>query len=175
MGSGPILFHDVLWKRVEPVASTLIPTSCTCSRHYLAFKIREAVRHMSSSFTFKHNATKFQKILVDLASCSLFFKLRLLSQSFCIFACTQTPRFVWTNPKKAYKHSLSVNFHKLVVDFHSHADSAALRSNHFLLVDRFFDGEVLFNGHAVTQNYVFVVFQSEAIKEQFPRLIDHTC
>ena len=46
----------------------------------------------------------------------------------------------------------------------SYADSAAVRSNHFLLVDWLFDAKVLLNGHAVTQNYVFVVFQSEATK-----------
>ena len=65
---------------------------------------------------------------------------------------------------KAWKHSLLVNFHKFDVVSYSHADSAAVRSNHFLLVERLFDVKVLPNGHAVTQNYVFVVFQSEATK-----------
>ena len=67
-------------------------------------------------------------------------------------------------PKKAWQHSLSVNFHKFVVVSYCHADSVALRSNHFLLGEWLFDAKVLINSHAVTQNYVFVVFQSEATK-----------
>ena len=100
--------------------------------------------------------------MFDMASCSLIFEPRLLSQSFCMLACTQTPWFVYTKPKKARKHSSSVNFHKFCLVFCSHVDSAAVRSNHFLLVEWLFDAKVLLNGHAVTQNYVLVVFQSEA-------------
>ena len=88
--SEPILFRNVLWKRVEPVASNFCPPSCINTRHYLAFKLREAVRHMSSSFSFKHNATKVQK-LFDMVSCSLIFKLRLLFQSFSMLVCSQNP------------------------------------------------------------------------------------
>ena len=58
MRSEPILCHNVLWKRVEPVASTFRPPLFIYSQHYLAFKLREAVKHMSSSFSFKHIATK---------------------------------------------------------------------------------------------------------------------
>ena len=102
--------------------------------------------------------------MVDMASCSLTFKLRLLSQSFWMLACTQTPRFVQTNAKKAWQHCLSVNFHKYFVVPYSYADSVAVRSNNFLLVEWLFDAKVLLNSYAVTQNYVFVVFQSEATK-----------
>ena len=161
MRSEPVLFHNVFWNRVEPVASTFRPPSCIHSWHYLAFKLGKAVRHMSSSFSFKHIATKVKK-LVGFASCSLIFKQRLLSQSICMLACTQTPWFVYTIPKKAWKHSLSVNLPNFVLVSYSHADCVAVRSNHFLWVEWLFDAKVLFNGHAVTQNYVFVVFQSEA-------------
>ena len=34
------------------------PPSCIYTRHYLAFKLREAVRHLSSSFSLEHTATK---------------------------------------------------------------------------------------------------------------------
>ena len=81
-----------------------------------------------------------------------------------MLAFTQTPWLVWRNPKKAWKHSLSVIFHKFVVVSYSYADSVAVRLNHFLLVQWLFDAKVLLNGHDVTQNYVFVVFQSEATK-----------
>ena len=124
--SEPILFHNVLWKRVEQVASTFRPPSCINPRHYLAFMLREAVRHMSLSFSFKHIATKVIK-LVDMVSCSLIFKLRRQSQFFCMLACTQTPWFVYTNPKKAWKHSLSINFYKFVVVSYIHADPVAVR------------------------------------------------
>ena len=66
------------------------PTFCIYSWLYLAFKIREAVKHMSSSFSFKDIATKVKK-MVDMTSCSLTFKLTFLSQSFCMLASTQTP------------------------------------------------------------------------------------
>ena len=66
--------------------------------------------------------------------------------------------------KKAWKHNLFVIFHKFVVVSYSHADSVAVRLNHFLLVEWLFDVKVLLNGHAVMQNYVFVVFQSKATK-----------
>ena len=62
-------------------------------------------------------------------------------------------------PKKVWKHSLLVKFHIFVVVSHSYADSVAVRSNHFLLVEWLFDTNVLLNGQAVTQNYVFAVFQ----------------
>ena len=60
--SEPILFNNVLWKRAEPVASIFRPPSCIYSRLYLAFKIRQALKHMISSFSFKHIATKVKKI-----------------------------------------------------------------------------------------------------------------
>ena len=71
---------------------------------------------------------------------------------------------VYTNPKKAWKHSSFINFHKFVVLSYSHADSVAVRSNHFLFVELLVDEKVLLNGHAVTQNYIFELFQSEATK-----------
>ena len=37
----------------------------------------------------------------------------------------------------------------------------------FLLFEELFDAEVLLIGHAVTQSYVFVVFQSEATKNNW--------
>ena len=45
---------------------------------------------------------------------------------------------------------------------YSYADFVAVRSNNFLLVEWLFDAKVLLNGYAITQNYVFVVFKSEA-------------
>ena len=46
---------------------------------------------MSSSFSFKDIATTVKEKVVDVISCSLISKLRLLSQSFCELASTQTP------------------------------------------------------------------------------------
>ena len=68
-------------------------------------------------------------------------------------------------PEKTWEHNFSVNFQKFFVLCCSHADSAAVRSNHFLLVEWLFEANVLLTGHAVTQNYVFPVFQSEAPKD----------
>ena len=47
---------------------------------------------------------------------------------------------------------------------YSYADFVAVRSNNFLLVEWLFDAKVLLNGYVATQNYVFIVFQSEATK-----------
>ena len=68
--------------------------------------------------------------LVNRASFSLIFNLRLLSQTSCMFSCTQNPWFVKTKPKKAWKPSLSVKFNNIVVVFYNHAESVALPSNH---------------------------------------------
>ena len=99
-----------------------------------------------------------------MVSCSLIFKLRLLLQPICKLGCTETPWFVKTNPKKAWKHILIVNFREFHVVSYSHGYSDAVRSNHFLLVEWLVDAKVMLNGHAVTQNYVSVVFQSEATR-----------
>ena len=159
----PILFHNVLWKCVSPVASTFRPAFCIYSWHCLSFNLREAVRHMSSSFSFKHIATKFKK-MVDMASC--FFDLQTKTPvSIILYACLLSNSKICVDEiKKSIKHILIVNFHKFVVVSYSHAASVAVRSNHFWLVDWLVDAKVMLNGHAVTQNYVFVVYQSEATK-----------
>ena len=71
---------------------------------------------------------------------------------------------LWRETQKKPENTVLVNFLKFVVVSYSYADSVAVRSNHFLLVKWLFDAKVLLNGHAVTQNYVFVVFQSEATR-----------
>ena len=102
-----------------------------------------------------------------MASCSLIFKLRLLSDTLCtMFFCLSWNSIIWVDkPKKAKKHSLSVNFHKIALVFYSHADSVAVISNHFFIISVTFRRKILLNGHAVTQNYVFVVSHSETTGE----------
>ena len=119
---------------------------------------------MSLSFTFRQNATKVNN-LVDLSSCCLIFKLRLLSQNFCMLAWPQFSRFGYTNAKKAWVHSLSLNFHKFFVVSYSYEDSVAEHSKFFLLFEELFDEKILLVNHAVPQNYVFLVFQSEATEK----------
>ena len=83
--------------------------------------------------------------------------------SIIFYACLySTSKICVDKPKKAWKHSASVNFLYFFVVSYSHADSVAVLSNHFLLVEWLFDAELLLNAHAVTQNFVFKVFQSEA-------------
>ena len=69
---------------------------------------------MSSSFSFKHIATKVKK---NGRYGVMFFDFQTKTPvSIILYACcTQTPWFVWTNPKKAWKQSLIVNFHKFIV------------------------------------------------------------
>ena len=72
---------------------------------------------------------------------------------------------IWLDkPKENLQHSLSLHSYKFIVVSHSHADSVAVHSNDFLLFEWLYDGLVLLNGNAVTQNYDFVVFESEATK-----------
>ena len=59
--SSRLLFHNVIWKSEEPVASIFRSASCIFSPHCLTFKLGEAVRHMSSSFSFMHIATKVEE------------------------------------------------------------------------------------------------------------------
>ena len=74
-----------------------------------------------------------------------------------------TSKICVEKPKESLKtqSTCQLSLFFFVVSY-GHADSVAVRSNHFLLVEWLFDAKLLLNGHAVTQNYVFVVFQSEA-------------
>ena len=92
-----------------------------------------------------------------------------------MYACLYSNSMIYVDkPKKAWKHSLSVIFDKFVVVSYSHADSVAARSKHFLLLEWLLDANVLPNGHAVTQNSVFVVSQSEATRNKsHDKLIRH--
>ena len=57
---------------------------------------------------------------------------------------------------------------------YSYADSVAVCSNNFLLVKWLFNAKVVFIGYAVKQNYVFIVFQSEATRNiSHDLLIEH--
>ena len=66
------------------------------------------------------------------------------------------------------KESLKTVFLSIFINFcvvsYSGAVSIAVHSNHFLIVEQLSDAKVLLNGHAVAQNYVFVVFQPETTK-----------
>ena len=85
--------------------------------------------------------------------------------SMILYACLYSNAMICVHePKKAWKHSLFGNFHKFVAVSYSHADSVAVRSNHFLSAEWLFDAKVLLNGPAVTQNHIFVVFRSQATK-----------
>ena len=106
-----------------------LPPSIYC-RYYLVFILTESVRQICLSITFRHNATKDKK-LVDLASCSLIFKVRLLSQKVCMLAWPQIPWFGYTNAKKAWVHRTSLISHKLFVVSYSNADSVLVHSNYF--------------------------------------------
>ena len=60
----PILFDNVLLQRVDLVALAFLLPFCMYSGHYLAFKLKPVVRHMNSSFSFKHNATDVKSWLL---------------------------------------------------------------------------------------------------------------
>ena len=76
-----------------------------------------------------------------------------------LYACLSSNSMICVD-----EHSLSVNFHKFFILSYSCADYVAVHLNHFLIFELLFDAKVLLNGHAVAQNYNFVVFQSEATK-----------
>ena len=77
-------------------------------------------------------------------------------------ACLSSNSMIWVHKRK---ESLSTQFisqlSQVFVVSCSHADSVAEHLNYFLLFEELFDAKVLLIGHAVTQSYVFVVFQSE--------------
>ena len=74
------------------------PPSCIYTRNYLQFKLREAVRHISSSFSFKHNATKVQKWLIWLQNLWFWNQDSCLNSFVCLLVlklhdlCRQTQR-----------------------------------------------------------------------------------
>ena len=52
--------------------------------------------------------------------------------SIILYACLYSNSMICVDePKKSVKKILIVNFHKFVVVSYSHADSVAVRSNHF--------------------------------------------
>ena len=146
-------FHSVLWKRVGTVVSTFSPLFCTCSRHYLAFKLRGAVKHMISSYNLKHIATKLKKILMWLHvlrfsnwdSCFNHFVFLLVLKLHDL--CRQTQR----------KHETTVylsTFTIFCVVSLSSADSIAVPLNHFRIIEELSGAKLLLTGHALAQNYV---------------------
>ena len=173
MRSESILFHFVFWWRVGPVASNFRLHSCICCRYYLAFKLTEAVREMSLFITFRHNATKVKKF-VDLASCSLVFKLRLLSQKI-LYACLASNSMICVHRNKK---SLSTQIiSQLSQVFRGILQSCRVSCCAFklvLLFEELFDAKVQPIGHAVTQNYVFCSLSIKTNQWQFQWLIDQT-
>ena len=100
---------------------------------------------MSSAFSFEHNATPVSN---PLYACLSYMSLIRVDKS-----------------KDTLKHNLFFNFQKFFVVSYSHANSVAVHLKHFfLLFVLLFTAWILVNGHAVTQNYVFVVYQSESTK-----------
>ena len=99
-----------------------------------------------------------------MASCSLIFKLNLVFQSFCMLARTRTQWFVKTKPKKAWNTVYLSIFTNFCVVSYSGADFMPVHSNHFLIFEKLYDAKVLLTGHAVAQNFVFVVFQPKTTK-----------
>ena len=67
-------------------------------------------------------------------------------------------------PKESLKTQFICQLSLIFVVSYSHADSVAVRSNHFLLVEWLFEAKVLPTGHAVAQNSVFVVSQPKTTK-----------
>ena len=82
-----------------------------------------------------------------------------------LYACLASNAMIWVHKRK---ESLSTQFiSQLPQVFCGILQSCRLRCcafKLFLLFEELFDAKVLLIGHAVTQNYVFVVFQSEATK-----------
>ena len=120
----PIYFRNVLWKRVERLK--FLPTFLHMHSALFERKFREAVRHMSSSVSFKHIATKVKKngwygfIIFDFQTKTDVWII--------LYACLYSNSMICVHkPKKAWEHSLFVSFHKFVVVSYSHADSVAVR------------------------------------------------
>ena len=95
------------------------------------FCIQMKSSHETRELIFYFRAICYQSR--ELASCSLIFKLRLLSQTFSMLACPQNPWYRLTISTQAWTESLLVNFLKLVVVSYSHADYVAVQSNLFFV------------------------------------------
>ena len=80
-----------------------------------------------------------------------------------LYACLSSDSTIWLDSRKeSLKTQVIYQPSQIFVVSHSHAVSTAVHSNHFLWFEWLFDAKVPLNGHAVTQNYVSVVFQSQA-------------
>ena len=71
--------------------------------------------------------------------------------SIILYACFYSNSTICVDkPKESLKTQFISRFHKFVVVSYSYADSVAVRSDHFLLVEWFIDAKVqkLLDGHA---------------------------
>ena len=127
-------FPQCIMKACRTGRFNFYPPSCIHSRHYLAFKLRHSVRHMSSSFSLMHIATNGKKI----GSYGLmFFDFQTKTPvSIILYACLySTSEICVDEPKESLKTQFICQLSLISVVSYSHADSVAVRSNHFLLVE----------------------------------------
>ena len=99
-----------------------------------------------------------------MASCSLFLKLSLVSQIICMLAWPQIPWFGYTNCKKSLSTQIISQLSQVFCGILQSCRLRCCAFKLFLLFEELFDAKVLLIGHSVTQNYVFVVCQSAATK-----------
>ena len=130
---------------------------------------------MSSSFTFKHNATKvketgwFGSILFDSQAKTPVSKV--------LYPCLASNSTIWVDKRK---ESLETQFfcqHSQVFLWYlTVMQTLPLCIQTILLLFQWLsDPEALPIGQAVNQNYVFGSFSIRSNWKQFPRLIDQTC
>ena len=114
------------------------PPSCKKYQHYLPINLGEVVRHMNSSFSFNHFATKAKKI--DRHDFMFFdFQTKNLV-SIILFACLYLNSMICIdNYRQTQKKSENTVFLSFFIIFcvvsYSGAVSIAVRSNHFSVVE----------------------------------------
>ena len=141
--------------------NNFLPSRMYC-RQILAFDLKPAVIHMSSSFSFKHYATKVQSWLISMHA------LGLSNWNSCLrhFVCLPVLKLEYlgrqTHTKPEYAVFLSIT--SKLWWYLTVMQTALLCVQTIFSFEWPFVAKVLLNGHAVTQNYVFIVIQFDATK-----------
>ena len=94
----------------------------------------------------------------------MFFDFRIKTPvSKILYACLASISMIWVHKRKESlsKQIISQLSQAFLVSY-SHAASVIVPLYYFLLIEELLDAKILPIGHGVTQNYVFVAFQSEA-------------
>ena len=141
---------------------------------YLAFKVIEAVIHMSSSFTSKYNATNVKNI--GWFGFKFFDFQTKTPVSKSLYACLASNSLIWVHKREeGLSTQFNVQLSQFFVVSHGHADAVARHSNYFFVIWETLRRKSTAFWSCCNAKLFFCSFSIRSNWKQSPRLIDQTC